>query len=428
MKTYVNPPTHQWELICQRPKIEDLKLDNICSEVFESVKAEGDSALLSYTKRFDGVDIDTICLTTQKLKTMARKTPKPLRDAIDVAYANIQKFHKSQILDGNTRKIETMPGVMCWRESRPIERVGLYIPGGTAPLISTVLMLGIPAQISGCNEVIMCSPPAQNGSVSPAICYAAQKLGITKIACIGGIQAIAALAIGTDTIPKVDKIFGPGNQYVTAAKQYAQNSGVAIDMPAGPSEVMVVADESANPAFVAADLLSQAEHGTDSQVILVATTVEVMQAVRDQVNLQILSLPRKDIAKEALNNSRCIVLYDLSDAIEFANFYAPEHIILCVRQAKNWSRMVTNAGSVFLGNYSPESAGDYASGTNHTLPTGGWAKTYSGLSVDDFCKKVLFQTINKKGLCNLASTIVEIAQAEQLEAHARAITIRINNI
>lgn len=424
MKLYRSPPTKLWESLCARSQIIAVDLEKVCKEIFETVKKDRDQALLAYTKKFDNIKLSQVLLSISQMEKLAKQTPEKLQRAIDEAYMNIQKFHRTQINQSDNETIETESGVICWRESRPIERVGLYVPGGTAPLISTALMLGVPAQLAGCSEVVLCTPPSSDGAINPAICYAALKIGATKIARIGGIQAIAGLTSGTESIPKVDKIFGPGNQYVTAAKQYGQKLGVAIDLPAGPSEVMVLADESARPSFVAADLLSQAEHGDDSQVMLVTTSEEVARAVMAEVYKQVETLPRKIIAKTVLENSACIILPDLTNAFSFANMYAPEHAILSIQRPEKWTKLLVNAGSVFLGNYTPESAGDYASGTNHTLPTNGWAKSYSGLSVADFQKQVSFQSITKAGLRNLAPTIIELARAEGLEAHARAVTIR----
>lgn len=424
MKRYSSPSKSLQARLCARPTLGSSRLDKSVASIFARVEANGDRALGVYTKQFDNVSLKEISVVPQEIAALATQVPKQLREAINTAYQNIQTFHRAQRLDVERQAIETMPGVVCWRESRAIDKVGLYIPGGSAPLVSTVLMLGVPAQIAGCKEIILCTPPNKDGSAEPAICYAAQLCGISKLYMVGGAQAIAAMAIGTKTIPKVDKIFGPGNQYVTAAKQYAARYGVAIDMPAGPSEVMVVADKSANPAFVAADLLSQAEHGPDSQVVLVTTENSVADAVQSEVSAQLADLPRKDIAKQALRNSFCLVVDDLSQALSFANAYAPEHLILSVKQPKQWSAKVVNAGSVFMGNYSPESAGDYASGTNHTLPTNSWARSYSGVSLDSFVKKVTFQKLTKAGLNLLAPTVESMAEAEGLTAHANAVRIR----
>jgi histidinol dehydrogenase len=422
MKVYKNPKQSEWEQLCSRPALWQEDLDKLCLEVFETIKAKGDQALKDYTKQFDGVSLDSVILDEATVKLLANKTPQNLKRAIDEAYKNIFKFHESQVL--KIKIVETRQGVRCWQESRAVERVGVYIPGGSAPLISTVLMLGVPAKIAGCREIVLATPPQQDGKINAAICYAAQKVGVTKIVMAGGVQAIASLAVGTESVLKVDKIFGPGNQYVTAAKQYAGKYGVAIDIPAGPSEVMVVADETANPAFVAADLLSQAEHGPDSQAVLVATSMKIVSEVNTQLTKQLMTLPRKDIAQEALSNSFGVVLSDVDECLSFANTYAPEHIILSVSSPKEWASKVASAGSVFLGNYSPESAGDYASGTNHTLPTAGWAKSYGGVSLDSFVKKITFQELTDEGLQKLGPTIEVMAEAEGLMAHARAVTIR----
>lgn len=425
MKQYNNPPRASWTRLCKRPALEQTGINQTIQSVFDVVKANGDKALTELTKQFDEVKLVELALSQQALEALAEQTTSKVRGAVDVAYNNIEAFHLAQKLDIKKETVETMTGVLSWRESRPIERVGLYVPGGSAPLISTVLMLGVPAQIAGCKEIVLCTPPRKDGTVEPAICYAALKVGATKLVTVGGVQAIAALAIGTDSVPKVDKIFGPGNQYVTAAKQFALKYGVAIDMPAGPSEVMVVADDSANPAFVAADLLSQAEHGTDSQVVLVTTEKKFAAAVNAKLYTQLESLPRKQIAAGALKNSFCVVFDGLDKAMQFVNSYAPEHLILSVKQPGKWAAKVWSAGSVFLGNYSPESAGDYASGTNHTLPTNGWARSYGGVSLESFVKKVTFQSLSKSGLKGLASTIETLAEAEGLEAHKLAVTIRL---
>lgn len=425
MKTYLNPLRAEWQRLCKRPVIENSNLDTVIAGVFSRVRSEGDSALITYTIQFDNVELAAITVDLDQVNTWADQVPTELKQAIDTAYTNIKTFHKSQQTSLISVEVETLPGVRCWRESRPIERVGLYIPGGSAPLFSTVLMLGIPAQLAGCSEIILCTPPQPDGSINPAICYTASLIGVTKVFCVGGAQAIAAMTIGTDSIPKVDKIFGPGNQYVTAAKLYASRFGVAIDMPAGPSEVMVVADDSAQPDFVAADLLSQAEHGPDSQVVLVATSAAIVDLVSSELDKQLAVLPRKDIATQALANSFCVVVADSDEAIELANEYAPEHLILSVEDAETLAQKIQNAGSVFIGNYTPESAGDYASGTNHTLPTNGWARSYSGLSLESFCKYVTFQSISAGGAKALASTVMTMATAEGLDAHSRAMEIRL---
>lgn len=422
MKTYKNIPKSEWERLCSRPALTKDDLQAFCAEVFAKVQKDGDKAVIGYEKQFSQVNIKSIIVNEETLRAQASKVSTELKKAIDIAYQNIQKFHSQQ--KEPIQKIQTMPGVVCWREARAIEKVGLYIPDGTAPLVSTALMLGVPAQIAGCGQIVLTTPANSDGTINPAICYAALKIGASQVICAGGAQAIAALTIGTKSIPKVDKIFGPGNQYVTAAKQYAVNYGVAIDMPAGPSEVMVIADETADPAFVAADLLSQAEHGTDSQVVLLTTSSAMLSKVKTEISKQLKQLPRNEIAAETLVNSFCMQLSSLSDCMEFANMYAPEHLILSVKNSGKVAATVVNAGSVFLGNYSPESAGDYASGTNHTLPTAGWAKSYGGVSLDSFVKKITFQVISEAGLQKLGPTIELLANAEGLQAHARAVSIR----
>lgn len=424
MKVINNPSSSEWPSLINRPTLNQDTLKEKLSAIFPDVKKRGDTALIDYTRKFDGVDIQGVILDRNDVERQAEKVSDELKQAIDQAYDNITAFHQPQLLDIQKERIETMPGIVCWRESRAIERVGLYIPGGSAPLISTVLMLGVPAQLAGCKEIVLCTPPDSDGSVNAAICYAALKIDATKIVRVGGAQAIAAMTLGTALVPKVDKIFGPGNQYVTAAKMKAIDYGVAIDMPAGPSEVLLVVDETAIPSFVAADLLSQAEHGPDSQVILVANSLGIVSAVKDEITQQCALLPRADVARQALSNSLCIVLDTIDQAVKFANTYAPEHLMLSVQDAKTIAKSVTNAGSVFLGNYSPESAGDYATGPNHTLPTKGWAKTYSGLSVKDFCKTISFQSLTKNGLRSIEPTVVQLANAEGLTAHARAVSIR----
>lgn len=425
MKTYVNPPCTEWQRLCKRPANESGNFEAAIASIFETVQKDGDRALINYTKQFDGVVLNQLEAGPEQIRAWADQVPFGLRKAIDNAYSNITAFHKAQADSLHPIEVGTVAGVSCWRESRPIGRVGLYVPGGSAPLFSTVLMLGVPAQLAGCREVVLCTPPQSDSSINPAICYAAGLVGITKIFRIGGAQAIAALACGTGSVPKVDKIFGPGNQYVTAAKLYAGRFGTAIDMPAGPSEVMVIADSSARPDFVAADLLSQAEHGPDSQVVLACTSIDIFQAVKGELDSQLKSLPRNSTAKQALASSFCVVVGDVGQALAFAEAYAPEHLILSVANPKKAAAAVVNAGSVFLGNYTPESAGDYASGTNHTLPTNGWARTYSGLSLESFCKYVTFQSITKKGAKNLAPVVMTMAEAEGLMAHKRAMEIRL---
>lgn len=422
----IYPKRDQWENLCQRPELPTLDLQELVQQIFTDVKRNGNSAVKKYTSLFDGATIDTLKVTREQLDASTRLVPDELKQAIQLAYDNIKQFHASQKEQKNI--IETTPGVECWRESRPIEKIGIYIPGGSAPLFSTVLMLGIPAQIAGCKEITICTPPDKDGIINPAILYAASIVGVTSIYKVGGIQAIAALIIGTETIPKVNKIFGPGNQYVAAAKQEAQKYGVAIDLPAGPSEVLIIADSSANHEFVAADLLSQAEHGADSQVILLSDNEAFIDATITAIAHQAEVLPRKDIVQHCLNHSKAILLPSINDCVAFSNLYAPEHLIIASENADDYINGITSAGSVFLGNYSCESAGDYASGTNHTLPTNGFAKNYSGVSLDSFVKKITFQKISKEGLQNIGPAIEIMAATEQLEAHKNAVTIRLKTI
>lgn len=426
MKIYNNPARNDWGKIAKRPTIDEGALAKVIDNIFETVTKKGDDALISYTQDFDQIQLTKLSLNPEQVRCLAESVSTELRAAIDIAYKNIRAFHSAQLpTTTKYEEVETMPGVTCWRESRAIESIGLYIPGGSAPLISTVLMLGAPAQLADCKQITLCTPPDAGGQVNPAICYAALKVGISKIYCVGGAQAIAAMAIGTQSIPKVSKIFGPGNQYVTSAKMKAQSLGVTIDMPAGPSEVLVIADQTTSAAYAAADLLSQAEHGPDSQVVLVTTSSKVADAVIDEVKLQCGALPRAAIAEQALKKSICVIVRTIEEAIEFSNAYAPEHLILSVAKPEMLAKKVTNAGSVFLGHFSPESAGDYASGTNHSLPTNGWARSVSGVSVDSFIKKITFQTITQDGLKDLAPTIIKLAEAEGLEAHANAVKIRL---
>lgn len=412
------------EELCSR-KVEDDNLINSRVEtIISSVKTEGDTALLSYAEQFDKVKLSSLFIDKNELTKLASQIPLSVKKAIDIAYQNIYKFHEAQLK--TEAKIETMDGVICWRETRAIEKVGLYIPGGTAVLPSTLLMLGIPAKIAGCKEIVVCSPPQSDGKINTYIAYVATLLNIEKIYLVGGAQAIAAMAFGTQTIPKVDKIFGPGNRYVTAAKKQVQNT-VAIDMPAGPSEVLVLADETANPSFVAADLLAQAEHGIDSQSILVSTSNKIITETIKEIEKQLIDLPRKDIAAEAIKNSYIIYAESLPDAMEFSNTYAPEHLILATENFESLIPLIINAGSVFLGNFTPESVGDYASGTNHTLPTSGFAKAFSGVSVDTFLKKITFQHLTINGLNNIGKTVETLAEAEGLQAHKNAVAIRLKN-
>jgi histidinol dehydrogenase len=426
MKVIRYPKKEDWAEILQRPTIESEDLTATVSAILNEVKLSGDNALREYTSKFDGVDLGEIQVLENEFEEAEKQISIELKNAINQAKSNIEKFHLSQIEE--PEKIETTEGVFCWRKSVAIEKVGLYIPAGTAPLFSTVLMLAIPAKIAGCKEIILCSPPDKNGRINDVILYTAKVCGVTKVFKVGGVQAVGAMAYGTETVPNVYKIFGPGNQYVTAAKQIVSQAGVAIDMPAGPSEVAVFADETAVPEFVAADLLSQAEHGTDSQVLLVTTSEKVVEETAKQVNKQLAVLPRKEIAEKSLANSKVILSKDSAEAIEILNEYAAEHLILAVENADQIAEKITNAGSVFIGNYSCESAGDYASGTNHTLPTNGYAKNYSGVSLDSFVKKITFQKLTEKGILNLGKTVELMAEAEHLHAHKNAISVRLEKI
>ena len=426
MKTITNPSQSKWQKLAERPLIKQRKLMDTVEKMFYHIHRKGDKAVLSYSRTFDYAGQQTLAVDAETIAQAADRVPERLKQAIALAQKNIEAFHRSQ--QEEVRKVETAPGVVCWRESRPIGRVGIYIPGGTAPLFSTVLMLAVPAKIAGCSEIVLCTPPDEKGEIHPAILYTAWLSGITKIFAAGGIQAIGAMTFGTESIPKVDKIFGPGNQYVMAAKRSAQFYGVAIDMPAGPSEVLIIADKSCNPAFVAADLLSQAEHGPDSQVILLSDNKQVIKAINKELDLQLTTLPRQEIAAQALKNSRAILFRDLDDCIAFSNQYAPEHLILATENPVLLSRSVMSAGSVFLGHYSCESAGDYASGTNHTLPTGGYARAYSGVSLDSFVKKITFQQLSEEGILSIGNAIETMAEAEQLHAHKNAVTLRLGAV
>ncbi len=425
MQKVLYPTKDTWSELLKRPVFDATSLEERVVPILQSVKENGDAALKAMTHKFDGVELQTILVSKEELAEATSLVSQELKDAIEIARVNIEQFHAAQ--EASVSKIETTKGVTCWRESRAIEKVGLYIPGGTAPLFSTILMLVVPAKIAGCKEIVLCTPPNKEGKIHPAILYTADLLGVTKIAKVGGAQAIAALAYGTDSVPQVYKIFGPGNQYVTAAKQLVNKEGIAIDMPAGPSEVAVLADESATPAFVAADLLSQAEHGVDSQVILVSTSEAVVDKVIQEVVNQLSELPRKEMAAKSLLNSRAIVVDSMDTAMEMMNAYAPEHLILEVKDFESLIPKVMNAGSVFLGHYTPESAGDYASGTNHTLPTNGYATAYSGVSLDSFIKKVTFQEITKEGIHNLGAAIEIMAETEQLFAHKNAVSLRLKD-
>lgn len=423
MKLFNHPPPEQWPQLLQRPAIDNSSLQDKVRTVLQDVQTRGDAAVRHYTLQFDGVSINDPKVTPEEIEEAAAQLTPALKAAIQQAADNIKRFHEKQL--GETMVVETMPGVRCWRKSVGIEKVGLYIPGGTAPLFSTLLMLAIPATLAGCREIILCSPPGKDGKLHPAILFAAQLTGVTAVYKIGGVQAIAAMAYGTESVPKMYKLFGPGNQYVTCAKQLVQQEGVAIDMPAGPSEVCVLADKTADPSFVAADLLSQAEHGTDSQVLLVTDDASLIPKVEAALAQQLEQLPRKTLAAQALDNSSAIVVEDIAQGILLANAYAAEHLIIACANDEEIAEQVVNAGSVFLGNYSPESVGDYASGTNHTLPTNGFARAYSGVSVDSFVKKMTYQKLTRQGLQNIAETVQQMAQAEGLEAHAQAVRIRL---
>lgn len=426
MKQYKNPPKSEWGNLSDRPVLDAENLEQIIQEIISEVRRNGDAALKNYALKFDKVSLENLKVNKAEIESASREISEDLKRAISAASAHIKKFHESQ--KSAEPIVETMKGVTCWRKSVPIENVGLYIPGGSAPLFSTILMLGIPAQIAGCKKIILCTPCDENQKINSTILYAASTLGISEIYKIGGAQAISAMAFGTETIPKVDKIFGPGNQYVTKAKELVQKTGVAIDLPAGPSEVLVIADESCDPDFVASDLLSQAEHGADSQVVLITDDHTLPEKIKQSVTQQLKILPRANIAEKALENSFAVVLNSLVECFEFSNFYAPEHLIVAVENAENYVDKIQNAGSVFLGNYACESAGDYASGTNHTLPTNGYARSYSGVSLDSFVKKITFQNITKEGLQNIGETIELMAEAEQLLAHKNAVSIRLKKI
>ncbi len=426
MKLIKNPSRENWSAILERPTFTTESLDGVVNEVFEAVQKKGDVALKEYTQKFDKVVIENFQVSDDEINESNKMVSEELKAAIQLAKNNIEIFHTSQNIE--KKIITTIKGVECWQESRGIEKVGIYIPGGSAPLFSTVLMLGIPAKIANCKEVILCTPPDRNGDINPAILYAANLVGVTQMFKVGGIQAIAALTFGTATIPNVYKIFGPGNQYVTAAKQLALSKGIAIDMPAGPSELLVLADESANPAFVASDLLSQAEHGADSQVICVSKSEKFLKEVSNEIGTQLEQLSRKEIAGKAIENSKLILLENDPEILDLINEYAPEHLIIAVENENFYLEGIVNAGSVFIGNYTPESAGDYASGTNHTLPTNGFAKSYSGVNLDAFVKKITFQRITKEGIQNIGNAIEVMAEAEGLDAHKNAVTLRLESL
>lgn len=425
MKIYKYPNPEEWAEIVQRPVMDTSALEKDVRKILSKVRRKGDKAIHKYTEKFDHAIITDLQVSSAEMEDAREQVPAELKQAIELAAANIETFHRVHIQQPEW--IVTMPGVLCSRKSVAIEKVGLYIPGGSAPLFSTVLMLGIPAKLAGCREVVLCSPPDEEGLLHPAILFAAQVAGITKIFKVGGVQAIGAMAYGTETIPAVYKIFGPGNQYVTQAKQLVQQDGVAIDMPAGPSEVCVLADESADPVFVAADLLSQAEHGRDSQVMLITTSERIFQGALNEIESQLPQLDRRELAEKSIANSRIVLMKNMDDAIALSNTYAPEHLVLACEECERIADRITNAGSVFLGNFSPEAAGDYASGTNHTLPTNGYAKAYSGLSVDSFVKKITYQKLSREGLRNISEAVIRMAEAEGLQGHAKAIEVRLND-
>lgn len=420
------PKPETWSELLKRPTQNIVDVEAIVNQIFFEVKTKGDEAINKYTQLFDDISIDNILVSTEELAASEKEVSNELKDAITLAKSNIEKFHVAQKTERLT--VETTNGVVCWQEKRPIQKVGLYIPGGSAPLFSTVLMLAIPANIAGCNEIILCTPPDKRGNINPAILYTAELCGVTKIFKIGGIQAVAAMTFGTESVSPVYKIFGPGNQFVTVAKQIATKYGVAIDMPAGPSELLVFADETANASFVAADLLSQAEHGADSQVILVTTSEKLLNSVEKKIEKQLEVLPRKSIAQQAIVNSKLILIETISEAMELINEYAPEHFIVISKDEDFFLENIQNAGSVFIGNYTPESAGDYASGTNHTLPTNGYAKQYSGVNLDSFMKSMTFQKISEKGIQNIGRAIEVMAEAEGLKAHKNAVTLRLKSL
>ena len=423
MKRYINPSPAEWPQILARPLFNASDLAGRVQLILDEIKAEGEVAVRRYTEKFDGVVLSNIAVTNEEIEEAVALTDSELKAAIETAAGNIHRFHAQQKVE--LKKVETSPGVVCWQKAVAIEKVGLYIPGGSAPLFSTVLMLALPAKIAGCKEIVLCTPPGKDGKINPAILFAAQLVGVTKIFKLGGVQAIGAMAYGAGEVPKVNKIFGPGNQYVMAAKQLISISDVAIDMPAGPSEVAVMADETANAAFIASDLLSQAEHGPDSQVILVTNSEKLIDEVDFELEKQLKELSRADIAVKALDNSVAILLNSEEEMIEMINEYAPEHLIISMQKYLEVAEQITNAGSVFLGNYTPESAGDYASGTNHTLPTNGWARSFSGVNLDSFTKKITFQEISEQGIQKLGPVIETMAAAEQLDAHKNAVTLRL---
>ena len=422
MKIYKYPSREEWKELTERPHLDVSQLNNTVADVLKNIRENGDKAVKEYEEKFDHASLETLAVTAEEIESALKEVPAELLDSLRLAHKNIETFHKAQQFVGE--KVETAPGVTCWQKSVPIERVGLYIPGGTAPLFSTVLMLATPAKIAGCKEIVLCSPPTYNSTIHPAILAAAHIAGVNKIYKVGGVQAIGAMAYGTESIPKVYKIFGPGNQYVMAAKQQVSLHDVAIDMPAGPSEVCVIADDSCRPEYVAADLLSQAEHGTDSQVLLITTSQKVLDNVVEELEKQLEALPRKEMAQKSLDNSKLVLVDNTTTAIELSNEYAPEHLIIATADYEQLAEKVVNAGSVFLGNYACESAGDYASGTNHTLPTHGYAKAYSGVNLDSYNRKVTFQHLTEKGIESIGKAVETMAQYEQLDAHRNAMKIR----
>ena len=426
MKTIINPNKKDWSEILKRPTQTVENIENTVTEIFNDVQRRGDKAITKYTELFDGVNLNEMQVSPAEIEKASSLVPEELKQAIQTAKANIETFHAAQKTERVS--VQTSKGIDCWQEKRPIQKIGLYIPGGTAPLFSTVLMLAVPANIAGCKEIVLCSPPNKQGKIANETLYAAQLCGVTKVFKVGGIQAIAGLTFGTDAIPQVYKIFGPGNQYVTVAKQLATKYGVAIDMPAGPSELLVVADDTANASYVASDLLSQAEHGADSQVILVSTSKLLLDAVQSEIQKQILNLPRMEMTQKAIDNSKLIYVENDDIALELINEYAPEHFIICTKNEDFYVDNIANAGSVFIGDYTPESAGDYASGTNHTLPTNGFSKAYSGVNLDSFTKSITFQKITKEGILNIGNTIELMAEAEGLQAHKNAVTLRLNDL
>lgn len=422
MEIIIKPERKDWKQLLQRPYVDNRSVLDSVQQILNAVKQHGDEAVRSFTKKFDGVELESFLVSEEEIKEACEHLSGDLKKAISQAQLNIEKFHRTQLSIADI--IETMPGVQCWRKNVGIEKVGLYVPGGTAPLFSTVLMLAIPAKLAGCKEIVLCTPCNKDGKVHPAVLFSAQLVGVNKIYKVGGAQAIAAMAYGTQAIDAVYKIFGPGNQYVTVAKQLVQMQGVSIDMPAGPSEVCVIADETAEASFVAADLLSQAEHGVDSQVLLVSNSEDVVNKIQSELQKQLNELPRKDIAERALNNSKAIIINNIEEAIDLVNEYAAEHLIISCKDADAIAEKIFNAGSIFIGNYSPESVGDYASGTNHTLPTNGFARMYSGVSIDSYVKKITYQKLSQEGLNKIADTVIVMAVAEGLDAHANAVKVR----